>query len=197
MKFGKRQLVLAAMVVALGAAVYLNWQFSDGGLSGTQTVKTTSKELGQAEFVNNSTDGTVGSNSNDKQQSNENTGKTAKSIETSAEYFAKCKVERQQAQDEITDAAKEILEAASSDEETKEKALQQAADLATHIEQQSNIESLIKAKGFSQCFVFIQNEECSVVVCKGELTDDGVIVIKDIVNGQSGIEFEKIKITEA
>ena len=29
MAFGKRQLVLAALVVALGAAVYLNWQFSD------------------------------------------------------------------------------------------------------------------------------------------------------------------------
>ena len=28
MGIGKRQLVLAALVVALGAAVYLNWQFS-------------------------------------------------------------------------------------------------------------------------------------------------------------------------
>ena len=34
MAFGKRQLVLAALVVALGAAVYLNWQFTGdtGGL---------------------------------------------------------------------------------------------------------------------------------------------------------------------
>ena len=29
MTFGKRQLVIASLVVALGAAVYLNWQFSD------------------------------------------------------------------------------------------------------------------------------------------------------------------------
>ena len=29
MAFGKRQLVLAALVAALGAAVYLNWKFSD------------------------------------------------------------------------------------------------------------------------------------------------------------------------
>ena len=29
MKFHKRQLILASLVVALGAAVYLNWQFSD------------------------------------------------------------------------------------------------------------------------------------------------------------------------
>ena len=31
MTFGKRQLVIASLVVALGAAVYLNWQFSDSG----------------------------------------------------------------------------------------------------------------------------------------------------------------------
>ena len=29
MTFGKRQLVIASLVVALGAAVYLNWQFSE------------------------------------------------------------------------------------------------------------------------------------------------------------------------
>ncbi|MFR1479586.1 MAG: hypothetical protein ACLSB9_29800 [Hydrogeniiclostridium mannosilyticum] len=28
MGFGKRQLILAALVVALGTAVYLNWQFT-------------------------------------------------------------------------------------------------------------------------------------------------------------------------
>ena len=32
MAFGKRQLVLAALVVALGAAVYLNWQFFANGV---------------------------------------------------------------------------------------------------------------------------------------------------------------------
>ena len=28
MSFGKRKIILASLVVALGAAVYLNWQFS-------------------------------------------------------------------------------------------------------------------------------------------------------------------------
>ena len=54
MAFGKRQLVLAALVVALGAAVYLNWQFSDNrALLATNTVTTSQKELGEAQSVNN------------------------------------------------------------------------------------------------------------------------------------------------
>ena len=52
MGIGKRQLVLAALVVALGAAVYLNWQFSgDNQLLATNTV-TSQKELGEAQLVN-------------------------------------------------------------------------------------------------------------------------------------------------
>ena len=47
MKFGKRQLVLAALVVALGAAVYLNWQFSDNSdLLAANTTVESGKELG-------------------------------------------------------------------------------------------------------------------------------------------------------
>lgn len=52
MAFGKRQLVLAALVVALGAAVYLNWQFSDNrDLLATNTVTSSQKELGEAQYV--------------------------------------------------------------------------------------------------------------------------------------------------
>ena len=31
MKIGRKQLVLASMILALGAAVYLNWQFAGKG----------------------------------------------------------------------------------------------------------------------------------------------------------------------
>ena len=91
--------------------------------------------------------------------------------------------------------AKEVIESASNDEDTKEKAVEDAAQIANIYQQQSNIEGLIKAKGYSDCVVFIQNSECSVVLKKSEMNDDTNLVIKDIVNGQSGIETERIKIT--
>ena len=48
MKIGKRQIILASLVLALGAAVYLNWQFSDSEL-----VKTSADSaIGQAQLVN-------------------------------------------------------------------------------------------------------------------------------------------------
>ena len=53
MTFGKRQLVIAAMVVALGSAVYLNWQFSGTTpVDVTSTDESTTKQLGQTTYVN-------------------------------------------------------------------------------------------------------------------------------------------------
>lgn len=194
MKFGKRQLVMAGLVLALGAAVYLNWHFSNNTdlLSPASSV-TTSKELGQAQFVNNSSDG---KDTASKDEKNKDTEQTNGKLDANAgEYFAQATTDRQKAHDEVTDMAKEILESAQSSDSAKAEAVARAADLAIVIEQQSNIENLIKAKGFENCLVFIQNQECSIVVADEDLTEEDVLVIKDLASGQSGIAFDKIKIT--
>lgn len=201
MKFGKRQLVLAALVVALGAAVYLNWQFADNGSLIQQTSANANKEIGQAQFVNNSTDSSVSKDKNTSSYTSSSSSKDTSSKKTQPSedalaYFAQVKVERQKTHDGAVDLAKEVLESAASSDEAKKEAVNKAAEIAKNMEQETNIESLIKAKGFTQCLAFIQNGECSIVVCKGELNDDGIIAIKDIVTGQSGIEFDNIKITE-
>ena len=90
MAFGKRQLVLAALVVALGAAVYLNWQFSDNkDLVATGTTAS-NKELGQAQYVN-----TLPSDSSGE------SGASSKGDENSAtsEYFDQTRLSRQKSRD--------------------------------------------------------------------------------------------------
>ena len=53
MTFGKRQLMIGALVAALGTAVYLNWQFSGVqpvSVSGADESSSISKQLGQRSF---------------------------------------------------------------------------------------------------------------------------------------------------
>ena len=203
MKFGKRQLVLAALVVALGAAVYLNWQFSDNSdLLAANTTVESGKELGEAEFVNNNTASSLTSSTEENTSSSpadgDSSSSSASNISSSAEqYFAQAKVSRQQARDDAVDSLKEIIDSVQSSESAKAEAVKQAAEIAKNIEQESNIENLIKAKGFAECLAFLQNGECSVVVSSTGLLDNESITIKDIVAGQSGISYDKIKIVEA
>ena len=53
MKFGKRQLVIASLVVALGTAVYLNWQFSENSaINIVDDSENNYKKIGQTTYVN-------------------------------------------------------------------------------------------------------------------------------------------------
>ena len=192
MKFGKRQVVLAALVLALGAAVYLNWQFSDNNdLLATNVVQST-KELGEAKYVN------TAAKSSSQDKIDEKSDSDVQTISEKAnEYFAKATASRQKARDEASDMIKEILNDVKSSDEVKAEAVKKAAETAQIIQQETNIENLVKSKGFSDCIAFIQNGECSIVVSADGLDSNSAITIKDIVSGQSGISFDKIKITEA
>lgn len=202
MKFGKKQLIITGLVLTLGTAVYLNWQFSSNTdlLSGADALSV-SKQLGEAEFVNTSSDKKVGEKSSEK--STEKSSKVSPTESTtqstakvkSEEYFAQAKVDREQTQDKIADMAQKILESADENDTVKAEAVAQASELANIMEQQTNVESVIKSKGFEECLVFIQNGECSVVVKDSDLTEDDAMIIKDIAQGQTGVTPDKIKIT--
>ena len=188
---GKRQLVLATLVVALGAAVYLNWQFSDDSrLLVTDTV-TSEKELGTAQLVS----GTV---SEDPEQvdAEEEPETVAANAEADA-YFTEARLSRQKARDSAVEILEGVMESAESDEAAKKEAVEKAAVIAENVVQESNIENLIKAKGFADCVAFLENGECSVVVKTDGLLPNEAIAIKDIIGGQSGVAYDKIKIVEA
>ncbi|WP_195199751.1 SpoIIIAH-like family protein [Faecalispora jeddahensis] len=191
MGIGKRQLVLASLVVALGAAVYLNWVFQgEGPLIATDTL-TSGAELGAAQLVN-------GKGSSSTPETSSST--SSKAVETAAkvdEYFTEAKLSRQKARDASVEMLQKVLQDASTNDTVKKESLEKAAEIAQNIVQESNIESLIKAKGFSDCVVFLQNSECSVVVRSDGLLPNEAIAIKDIIGGQSGVAYDKIKIVEA
>lgn len=197
MKIGKKQLILTGLVLTLGAAVYLNWQFSGNTdlLSGSDAVSV-SKELGEAEFVNTSSDKKAGESTAQKStELSSSKESTASASKSSDEYFSQAKVNRQQTQDDIAEMTKKVLESSEESDAAKAEAVAKAAELATVMEQQTNVESLIKAKGFEECMVFIQNGECSIVVRDSDLTADDALIIKDIATGQTGITVDKIKVT--
>lgn len=198
MKFGKRQLIIATLVVALGAAVYLNWQFSanDALLANGEPETSASKEIGEAKYVNTKTEGSKSETSKSNSSKDEASAKSVNANVSKSEYFAQAELKRKQSQDEEKELLKDIIEDSSKSESAKGEAAKQISKITDRIEQQSNIESLIKAKGFSECIVFISNNSCDVVVSSGSVTNAGAITIKDIVHNQSGIDFDKIKITE-
>ena len=171
----KRPAVVLAVLVLVGASVYLNWRYADN-------VAETDKILGQATLVNENGEGV--SVTNDAAEN---------------DYFATARLSRKQARD----SAISMLQEAEIDENATEDVCNEASQtlqvLAGYTVAESQIENLVTAKGYADCVAFMGSDSCSVVVASGEegLTATDVARIKDIVINETQYTAGQIKIMEA
>lgn len=179
MKSKKKYVISAALVLALGAAVYVNWQFNSVG-------GTTSKELGTASYVN----ATLPSSADEAAQ-------TAALSKEQADYFAAERTKRAQTQDKVIDDAKELFNLEGATEEDRSDAQKSAAQMLKNFTVQDSIESIIKAKGFSDCLCYISDSGVTVIVPDAQLNDTAALVIDDAVTSHYDVDYENISIVGA
>ena len=172
---GKKQITLAVMVVGLAVAVWLNMKYS--AASGKLGVKDGSSRIpGQTEFVN------IGTGSDE-------------TVAVSANaYFTNARANRDDTRKENIDMLKETIANVKTDDSAKKSAVDRLAAIAAQSEHESAIESLVKAKGFSDSIAVIGDDSVNVIVEADKLLDSEVQQIKDIVISETGVSIEKIKI---
>ncbi|MDO4742949.1 MAG: SpoIIIAH-like family protein [bacterium] len=171
----KRQIVLGVMILALGAAVWLNMKYSatDGTINATDEQ---SSVLGDAQYV---------SGSNIQESSK---------IQDSGDYFKNARKERTESRNEATELLQDTIDDAKSDGKKVESAASQLAVISKRIDDEAAIESLIKAKGFKDAVAVISDDSVSVIVKSEGLLSSETIQIQDIVISQTGVGLDKIKI---
>lgn len=214
MSFGKRQLILASLVVALGAAVYLNWQFAGDSDITAVDVNASGEELGAAQLVNGSAlsseettsaDDAAAAVSADNEEAADDSQPAASEaaeetngpVTDSDDYFTQASLDRQKTRDASLEVLSQVLDNTDATTEETQQAVDASAAIARNMVSEANIESLVKSKGYTNCVAFIQETECSIVVGKGaEFTDEDAATIKDIVVGQCDVPYGNIKIVD-
>ena len=177
----KKQLMVMALVVALGLAVYLNVYLVDSpALTAGTDVEEEQPEkddtnLGDATFV----------------------GTEVSDPEESYSYFDEARQKRTAAREEALSIIQEVLDSAQASAVDKAQATQRATAIAENVLQESNIENLIAAKGFIDSVVYIDGERCSVVVQAEELQPQESLQILEIVVSQSAVAADKVQILAA
>lgn len=181
----KKQLMLVALVGALGLAVYLNFYLTDapalsaGTDSGEQQEQT---HLGDATFV-----GTEVSKPEE----------TPSDSEEPSSYFDEARAKRTAAREEALGIIQEVLDSAQASAQDKAQATERATAIAENVLQESRIENLIAAKGFADSVVYIDGERCSVVVQAESLQQQESLQILQIVVSQSDAQAEQVQIMAA
>lgn len=170
--FGKSQVVLALMVLALGAAVWLNMKFSSS-----------EKYLGEATYV-----------SSQNEISSEAVQTGAKAEKEDADYFETARKDRQKVLSEAQETVEETLKSANATDAEREKAFETVNQIAARVEKANNIETLLKAKGFNDAVVVIGDSDVNIVVKSDGITTAQTLQIQDIVTAQTEIPLGNIKI---
>ncbi len=119
------------------------------------------------------------------------------SPETADDFFAMAIINRTQVRDSALEVLREIAESPDSLPDAKEDALASIAEIAEDMSFEANIETLVKAKGISDCVAVISGENCSVIVSKADLLPDELTQITDIVYELTGIPVANITVVEA
>ena len=168
-RIGTRNIIIASSLVLIGAAVILNFVF----FGNSQPAVADGEPLGE-------TGGEV----------------VEDVVYAEDSYFASAQLSRQQSRDQTIAVLQTVIESSTADAATKEAASADINRIASEIQTEANIETLIKSKGFEECVAVISEGTASVIVASDGLMPNELSQIKEIVWEQAGIDPVNIKIIE-
>ena len=179
MKIWKKNLVAAAVLLTVCGGIYVNWAYGqDQAVSDLTDTLDESKILSADKLVMAGDDLTVNDNS-----------------DTMTDYFAAVRLSRQEARDSAVNLLQEAIAYGDENASQSSAKLEEMVNLALC---EAQIESLVIAKGYTDCVAYIANDAISVAVAapEGGLQQPDVAVIADIVINQSEFGMEQIHVVE-
>lgn len=197
----------AVLTLALGAAICLNWSFSRNApaeLTMPDTVETSAgaavpitdplavETVVEADDAEAAADDTADKNYGEAQLVSVNK-------DSGTEFFEAARLTRSKARDEALDTLKKSLKDAKLTAEEKTQLTEELSTRINNITLETKLETLIKAKGFADCVVNLEDSKANVTVMteSDALTAEEVTRIRDVLLGQcKGLTAQGITIVE-
>ena len=185
MKVWKKNLVAAAILVTVCAGIYVNWLYTED-----KTAASLEDSLDTQKVMNEDT--LVLSGDMEAIAAGEDT------ISTSTDYFAAVRLSRQQARDNAVNLLQEAMAYSGSEGSKDVESAMELVEIVQTALSEAQIESLIIAKGYTDCVAYMSGEGISVAVSspEGGLQQADVAVIADIVMTQSDYSLDDIRVVE-
>ena len=164
----RKQVIIAIIFCMVLVAGYINWAYQPETAAETASADQT-EYLGEAEMV------------------------SAKAEQNVVAVAAQAKTDARNKAIELLD---DIIANPSVDEKAKATALEQKTIMAQNMEKESVCEGIIKSKGIGEAVVYIADGKATVAVKNGELSEESVAKITDVILSNTDIPAEKIKVSK-
>ena len=192
MKNWKKNAIVASILVFVCAGIYLNWLYTQD----TETVNLTDtlneeKILGATTLVmSQNNNAAVDAAQEDLQDDAQEADGTV------TDYFAAVRLSRQQSRDSAVTMLQEAM--AYGEEAGASSASAELEEIVSTALCEAQIESLVIAKGYTDCVAYMSEDGISVAVAAPEegLQEADVALISDIVLAQADYSLADIRIVE-
>ena len=170
----KRNIIIAAVVLCLCAAVYLNVSYNN-----------------QANSEDAFADAALANAKSEEEAQ-------ASADDYLSEYFAEARLTRQQSRDEAMKLLEQAASAQTASQETIDGAMNSIAAMASYSMQETQIENLILAKNFADCVAFMSADGITLAVpapAEG-LSAEDVARITDCIVSETDYTAAQLRIIE-
>ena len=213
----KNQVIITALVAMIAAAGYLNYidsapqkanevmltDNSDIALVGDSNNVAVTDDNPEIAAAESTTSGSTSSEKNEEKTTNFNKAEADSDAgaavfvnsSTDTSYFVQAKLDREQSRAKQKDMLNEMLNNEKATSEQKNESTTAMLQIQKRIEKENAAEDMLKAKGFSEVYVRMDDDTVDVVVDKEKLTDAEIAQIEDTIKRKTGLPADKIRIT--
>jgi stage III sporulation protein AH len=185
MKLFKRNAIILTVIMFLCVAVYLNWSYNKNHSDEDELSPEDVINIGESEETESESESGL------IYQGDQNR-------DAVSEYFADARLTRQQARDSAISTLQEAAKLEGATQEAIDNAMNEITVMAGYSLSEAEIETLIKAKGFSECVVFLKDDSAIIAVQAPQegLSTSAVSRITDTVLTETELTADQIKIIE-
>jgi len=114
------------------------------------------------------------------------------SLPVGDDFFVEYKLERERTRGQSVEWLREVINNNNSTSETRQKAQEHLMAISRNMEKEIELESLLKAKGFKEAAVLVDDRAVTVVVEAANLSAGESSQITDLVSRGTGVDLQNI-----
>lgn len=195
--FKKNQIIVTMLAVLIAVAGYLNYADKN------EKVKEANNDTYDSVYSDDdllSGDGDIesldGEGSENDQNPTEEPGAAVLTNGTSlSSFMVQARLDREQTRSKNQETLLSVINNEAVKESEKEQAVKSMTKITETCEMENNIETLLKAKGFSDVVVTLSDNQADVIISDKEVDDDKRAQIEDVIKRKTGLTAENIVIT--
>lgn len=191
----QRKASLIILSFAMIVAVYLNWQYSRAGADTYILTDEITQQVNTR--INDESD--LLKTEEDYETHNYGDAQLVATTKTDSDkYFEQARLSRQKTRDEALDTLQKTLKNTKLSDIDKKQATEKLSQIIQNMTNETDIENMLKAKGFRDCVASISDNKISLAVrpVKGELSKADVSKIRDVVLSKTSISSQNIVVVE-